>query len=236
MGNQVSLTLNNPQNNCILSALPEKEYQRFSADLKPVQLSFDEILLKPNQHSELLYFPTKGVVSLISVLDGNSTTEIGLIGREGMVGTLPFLGKGTSNSQSIVQSPGWAMQVEVGALQAEYDRRETLQKLLLDYALKLFNQVSQCSACNNHHTVQQRIARWLLMLDDRSDRETLLMTHQLLSKMLGVRRPGVTEIAKQLQRQEVIDYHRGKIKILDRPTLEQIACECYQILKDRSFI
>jgi CRP-like cAMP-binding protein len=126
------------------------------------------------------------------------------------------------------------MQVEVDALQAEYDRQETLQKLLLDYALKVFNQVSQCSACNNHHTVQQRIARWLLMLDDRSDQKTLFMTHQLLSKMLGVRRSGVSEIAKQLQRQEVIDYYRGKIKILDRPTLEQIACECYQILKDRS--
>jgi CRP-like cAMP-binding protein len=224
--------LNNPQNNHILSALPDKEYRRFSADLKPVQLTLNEILSKPNQPGELLYFPTKGVVSLVSVLDGNSTTEIGLIGREGMVGILPFLGKGTSKSQSIVQSPGWAMQVEVDALQAEYDRQETLQKLLLGYALKLFDQVSQCSACNNHHTVQQRIARWLLMLDDRSDQETLLMTHRLLSKMLGVRRTGVTEVAKELQRQEVIDYHRGKIKILDRPRLEQIACECYQILKD----
>jgi CRP-like cAMP-binding protein len=228
--------LNNPQNNHILSALPEKEYRRFSADLKPVQLSLDEVLLKPNQHSELLYFPTKGVVSLVLMLDGSSTTEIGLIGREGMVGILPFLGKGTCNSESIVQSPGWAMQVEVDALQAEYDRQETLPKLLLDYGLKLFNQVSQCSACNNHHTVQQRIARWLLMLDDRSDQKTLFMTHQLLSKMLGVRRSGVTEIARQLQRQEVIDYHRGKIKILDRPTLEQIACECYQILNARSSI
>lgn len=224
--------MNNPQNNRLLSALPDKEYQRFSADLKPVQLVLDEILLQPNQPSELFYFPTQGVVSLISVLDGSSTTEIGLIGREGMVGTLQFLGSGTTNSQSIVQSPGWAMEVELGALQAEYDRSETLSKLILGYALKLFNQVSQCSACNNHHTVQQRTARWLLMLDDRSDQETIFMTHQLLSKMLGVRRTGVTEVAREIQRQGIIDYHRGKIKILDRPALEKIACECYQILKD----
>lgn len=228
--------MNNPQNNHILSALPKKEYQRFSAYLEPVQLSLDEILLKPNQQGELLYFPTQGIVSLISVLDGNSTTEIGLMGQEGMVGTLQFLGKGTSNSQSIVQSPGWAMEVEVEALQAECDRGEALQKLLLRYALKLFNQVSQCSACNNHHTVQQRTARWLLMLDDRSDQETLLMTHQLLAKMLGVRRTGVTEVARKIQRQGIIDYHRGKIKILDRQALETIACECYQVLKDWSSI
>jgi CRP-like cAMP-binding protein len=228
--------LNNPQNNRLLSALPDKEYQRFSDDLKPVKLVLDKILLQPNQPSKLFYFPTKGVVSLISVLDGSSTTEIGLIGQEGMVGTLPFLGSGTTNSQSIVQSPGWAMEVELDALQAEYDRSETLPKLLLGYALKLFNQVSQCSACNNHHTVQQRIARWLLMLDDRSDQETIFMTQQLLSKMLGVRRTGVTEVAKEIRRQGIIDYHRGKIKILDRPALEKIACECYQILKDRPAI
>ena len=227
--------MNNPQSNYILSALPQKEYQRFSAYLEPVQLSLNNVLLKPDRQSELLYFPTKGIVSLVSVLNTSSTTEIGLIGREGMVGILPFLGKGTSHSESIVQSPGWAMKVEVEALQAECDRGEVLQKLLLRYALKLFNQVSQCSACNNHHTVQQRIARWLLMLDDRSE-GTLLMTHQLLAKMLGVRRTGVTEIAKQFQRQEIIDYHRGKIKILDRQALETIACECYQILKDWSSI
>ncbi len=228
--------MNNPQNNCILSALPEREYQRFSDCLEPVKLTLNEILLQPNQQSELLYFPTQGIVSLVSVIDGNSTTEIGLMGREGIVGIIPFLGKGVSHSQSIVQSPGWAMGVEADALQAEYDRGEMLQKLLLRYTLKLFNQVSQCSACNNHHTVQQRTARWLLMLDDRSDRETLFMTHQLLAKMLGVRRTGVTEVAKEFQRQGIIDYHRGKIKILDRQALETVACECYQVLKDWSSI
>ncbi|MDJ0589396.1 MAG: helix-turn-helix domain-containing protein [Pleurocapsa sp. MO_226.B13] len=115
-------------------------------------------------------------------------------------------------------------------LRAECDRNQKLQKLLLRYALKLFNQVSQTAACNNHHTVKQRTARWLLMLDDRSDEE-LHMTQQLLSQMLGVRRTGITEVASDLQRQGIIDYRRGKIRILDRPALETIACECYQVLK-----
>jgi CRP-like cAMP-binding protein len=232
VGKQVSCILKSPKHNYILSALPEKEYQRFSNYLEPVQLSFDQILLKPNQKIESLYFPTQGVVSLVLIMEDSSTTEIGLIGSEGMVGTLPFLGAGVSNSQSIVQSPGWAMRVDLEALQAEYERGEMLQKLLLRYALKLFNQVSQCSACNNHHTVKQRIARWLLMLDDRSDQKTLLMTHQLLSKMLGIRRPGVTEVAKEIQRQGIIDYQRGKIKIIDRSALETIACECYRVVKN----
>lgn len=232
VGKQVSFILNNPLNNSIISALPTKEYQRLKTFLEPVQLSLDEILLQPQQKSDSFYFPTQGVVSLISVMQDGSTTEIGLIGQDGMVGVLPFLGQGVSNSQSIVQAPGWAMRIELETLQAEYDRSQALQQLLLRYGLKLYNQVSQCAACNNHHTVQQRIARWLLMLDDRSDQKTLPMTQQLLSKMLGVRRTGVTEVAKEIKRRGIIDYHRGKIEILDRIALEEISCECYQVLKD----
>lgn len=216
--------------------MPRKEYQRIRNFLEPVQLTLDQVLLNPNQKSDLLYFPTQGIVSLISVMQDGSTTEIGLIGQEGMVGVLPFLGQGVSNSQSIVQAQGSAMRIETKALQTEYEQSLTLQKLMLRYALKLYNQVSQCAACNNHHTVKQRTARWLLMLDDRSEQETLLMTQKLLSKMLGVRRTGVTEVAKEIQRQGIIDYQRGKIQILDREALEKIACECYQVLKNWSSV
>ena len=235
MRTRISSILNNPQNNHILSALPLQDYQNLEEYLQPVELSLNEILSQPNQNHKTLYFPTQGIVSLMSVMANNSTTEIALIGKEGMVGTLPFLGEGVSNSQSIVKAQGWAMQIEAKALQEQCDRSNTLQKLLLRYALKLFNQVSQSAACNNHHTVKQRTARWLLMFDDRSDRETLLMTQQLLSQMLGVRRTGITEVAKELQRQKIIDYHRGKIKIINRKALEAVACECYQVLKDWSF-
>ena len=224
--------LNSPQNNHILSALPVQDYQRLEQYLQPIELSLNEVLCQPNQKSETFYFPTQGIVSLMYIMQDNSTTEIALIGREGMVGTLPFLGEGVAHSHSVVKAQGWAMKIEQEALKTECDRSQGLQKSLLRYALKLFNQVSQCAACNNHHSVKQRTARWLLMLDDRSDRETLLMTQQLISQMLGVRRTGITAVAKELQRQGIIDYHRGKIKIIQRQALEVVACECYQVLKD----
>ena len=199
--------------------------------LEPVSLSLDEILLEARQKCEYLYFPTQGVVSLVSVIDDASTTEIGPIGKEGMVGTLQFIGSGILNSQTVVQVKGTAMRIKTDVLRVEFEQSKTLQKLLLGYALKLFNQVSQGAACNNHHTVRQRTARWLLMLDDRSD-NTLFMTQRLLSKMLGVRRTGVTDVANEIKQQGIIDYQRGKITILDRKALEAIACQCYQLIKD----
>lgn len=223
--------MNYPKNNRILSSLPENNYQSLSRYLEPVQLYLNEVLLEANQEIQSLYFPTQGVVSSISVMQDGSTTEIALIGKEGMVGTIQFLGNGVLNNRTVVQANGTAMRIDAELLRMECARNSVLQTTLLHYGLKLFNQVSQCAACNNHHTVRQRTARWLLMLDDRYDGKTLSMTQQLLSKMLGVRRTGITEVAKEIQRQGVIEYHRGKIKILDRKALEIIACECYQVLK-----
>lgn len=219
--------------NRILSALPQQEYQHLQNSFELVQLSLGDILFKANQKIESIYFPTQGIVSLISTMQDGSTTEIGLIGNEGMVGTPQFLGDGTlASSRAEVQVKGIALRIDATALRIEYKRSELLQKLILQYSLNLFNQVSQCAACNNHHSVKQRTARWLIMLDDRRlKEETVLMTQQLLSKMLGVRRTGVTKIAKELQQQGIIDYHRGKIVILDREALKAIACECYQIVR-----
>ena len=222
--------MNSPKNNRILSALPKTEYQRIVKLIEPVDLTLNEILLKAGHKSELLHFPTKGVVSLISEMDDGSTTEIGLIGREGMVGTQQFLGNGMINSLTMVQVKGTAMRVESAVLQSEFDRSKVWQKLLLGYGLKLFNQVSQCAACNNHHSVEQRTARWLLMLDDRSE-NTLSMTQQLLAKMLGVRRTGVSEVANDFKQQGIISYQRGLITILDRQALEAVACQCYQLVR-----
>lgn len=226
--------MNNFQSNQILSALPQKEYQSLNAFLQPVQLSLNQVLSEPNQPIKSLYFPTLGIVSLISIMEDGSTTEIGLIGKEGMVGTPQFLGEGMLNSQALVQVEGTAMRIDLEVLYEEYQQCQILQKLLQRYSLKLFNQVSQCAACNNHHSVKQRIARWLLMIDDRSKDKTLLITQQLLARMLGVRRTGVTEVAKEIQQQGIIDYYRGKLRILDRQALEKVACECYQVLKDWS--
>ena len=224
--------MNKSKNNKILSKLSPQVYRRLSEHLEPVQLSLGEILLNPNQKVELLYFLTKGIVSLILVMQDGSTTEIGIIGKEGVVGIAQFLGKGVSHSRSLVQVKGAAMQIDAEVLREEFNRGGLLQELLLQYNFKLFNQISQVAACNNHHTIEQRIARWLLMLDDRKDTKTLFMTQELLSRMLGVRRTGVTQISNQIRQQGIIDYQRGKIRILDRPGLELIACECYQKLRE----
>lgn len=223
--------MNSPLKNHILSALPTNEYQRLSDRLEPFELVYNDVLLEPKQEPEWLYFPTAGVVSLVSILDGKSTTETGTIGFEGVVGVLPFLGRGVANNYSVVQIPGTAMRIEAEVLRQECDRSKILTKILLRYALELFNQVSQVAACNNHHTIEQRTARWLLMLDDRSNRPRIDMTHELLSKMLGVRRSGITETAQHMRQRSIINYHRGKIEIIDRQALEAIACECYQVLK-----
>lgn len=224
--------MNDPQKNYILSQLSSAEYQRLNDSLEPVQLSLDRVLIEADKQCDSVYFPTEGIVSLMSVMKDGSTTEIGLIGTEGMVGILPFLGKGTYSNRALVQLKGSAMRLDVETLRAEFDRGETLQELILSYALKLFDQVSQCAACNNQHTVKQKTARWLLMIDDRTETETFPMTQQLISRMLGVRRPGVTEAAVEIQRSGIISYYRGKMTIVDRPALEAIACECYQKLKN----
>ena len=223
--------MHNPKNNRILSALPEIEYQRLVPHLEPVELSFDQVLLEAKQQCDLVYFPLQGIVSLISIMENKSTTEIGLIGREGVVGTLQLLGEGICHSLSVVQVEGTAVRVKADVLRAELQQSLVLQRLLLRYALKLFNQVSQGAACNNHHSVKQRTARWLLMLDERSD-STLHMTQQLLSKMLGVRRTGISEVANEIKQRGIIEYRRGKITILDRQALETLACECYQLIRE----
>ena len=225
--------MNNSQANKLLSALPKKEYQNLTNLLEPVELCAGEVLLSSDEELEFVYFPLKGIVSLISQMSNGATTEIGLVGPEGMVGTLQFIAEGVSQNRSVVQIGGEAMRIEAEALRVEFERSKTLQKLLQQYSLKLFNQVSQVAACNNHHTIKQRTASWLLMLSDRYGKndKTLPMTHQLLSQMLGVRRTGITIAARQIQQRGIIDYKRGKIQILDRQALEKVACECYQILK-----
>ena len=225
--------MNNSQANKLLSALPKKEYQSLSNLLKPVELCAGEVLLSSDKELEFVYFPLEGIVSLISEMNNGATTEIGLVGPEGMVGTLQFIAEDVSQNRSVVQIGGEAMRIEAEAMRVEFERSKTLQKLLIQYSLKLFNQVSQVAACNNHHTIKQRTASWLLMLSDRygKNEKTLPMTHQLLSQMLGVRRTGITIAARQIQQRGIIDYKRGKIEILDRQALEKVACECYQILK-----
>lgn len=225
--------MNQYQDNRLLAALSAVEYQRLSSHLEPMPITLDRILIEAETEIESLYFPTQGVVSLVSIMQNGSTTEVGLIGREGMVGIFQFLGKGVTYNRAVVQIAGTAMRIDAKVLREEFERRELLSEMLLGYNLNLINQISQCSACNNHHSVKQRPARWLLMLADRSQDRKFIMTQNLLSKMLGIRRSGVSIVASELQQQGVINYSRGNIRILNRQALETIACECYQTIKNQ---
>ena len=226
--------MNQHQDNRLLAALPASEYQRFSSHLEPMPITLNQILIEVETEIESLYFPTQGVVSLVSTMQDGSTTEVGLIGREGMVGIFQFLGKRVTYNRAVVQVAGTAMRIDAEVLREEFERSKLLSEILHRYNLNLINQISLCSACNNHHSVKQKTARWLLMLDDRSNEHKFIMTQSLLSKMLGIRRSGVSEVAYELQQQKIINYSRGNIEILNRQALETVACECYQIIKNQA--
>ena len=233
VGKIVSSILTKPKDNRLLAALSASEYQRLSSHLEPMPITLDRVLIEAETEIASLYFPTQGVVSLVSIMQDGSTTEVGLIGREGMVGIFQFLGKGVTYNRAVVQVTGTAMRIDAEVLREEFERRELLSEMLLGYNLNLINQISQCSACNNHHSVKQRTARWLLMLDDRSNNRKFIMTQKLLSKMLGIRRSGVSVVAYELQQQKIISYSRGNIEILNRQALEAVTCECYQVIKNQ---
>lgn len=223
--------MNKPKNR-LLSALSPSAYRRIKDYLEPIKLFQGQILIESNQNVKLLYFITQGIVSLLVTMQDGSTTAIMTMGKEGVVGLPQFLGRGLSHSQAMVQVKGSGIKLNFSVARKEFERGESLQKLLLQYNLKLFKRVSQTAACNNHHTVRQRTARLLLIIGDRLERDTFQMTQQLLSQMLGVRRTGVTEVASEIKNSGLIDYQRGQITLLDRPALEEIACECYHIIQD----
>ncbi|MBE9042122.1 Crp/Fnr family transcriptional regulator [Oscillatoriales cyanobacterium LEGE 11467] len=217
--------------NQILAAIPDSEYQRLSPYLKPVTLTSGQVLTEPGEPVETVYFPERAMISLVSIMSDGSTTEIGLVGNEGMVGLSVVLGGGHTTSRSIVQIAGSAMQLRADVLRQEFDRAEKLQKLLLLYTQALLTQVSQSAACNRQHTTEERLARWLLSVHDCIQKDELPLTQEFIANMLGIRRSGVTVAAGILQQAGIIRYHRGHITILNQEDLEATACECYRLVQ-----
>jgi CRP-like cAMP-binding protein len=214
--------------NRLLAALPEEQYERLRPVMELVSLASSEILYKASTPIRYVYFPNNSVVSLISI--GGGTVEVGLVGREGMVGLPVFLGATTSPNQVIVQVADGAMRMKARALKDEIKRGGAMSGLLLRYTHALINQVSQTVVCNNLHTVEKRLCRWLLMVHDRVRSDHFLLTHEFISNMLGVRRAGVSIAARNLQQAGLIRYSHGKITILNRSRLEGTACGCYRIV------
>jgi CRP-like cAMP-binding protein len=218
--------------NQILAALPESEYLRIAPYLEEVSFFSGQVLQEPDELIREVYFPHKAMISLVSIMCDGSTTEVGLVGNEGMVGLPVILGGNSTTSRFIVQIPSTAIKLSAKILQQEFQRGEKLQQLLLLYTQALLTQVSQSAACNGQHNIEKRLARWLLSVQDCVLSNELPLTQEFIANMLGIRRSGVTLAAGILQQAELISYNRGHITILNQKGLETTACECYRLVQN----
>ena len=221
-----------PVANSLLAALPRKELRGLMDNLEVVALTYGEILYEPGKRIKYVYFPNDSLVSLLTLVDQHQALEVGLVGREGMVGIPLSLEISTSPVRALVQGSGTAMRMKAAPFLTVLRQSQALQRELHRYTYSLMAQITQTAACNRFHVVEARLARWLLMTHDRMQSSTFRLTQEFLSQMLGVRRVGVTKAARTLQQGKLISYSRGNIRILDREGLEAACCSCYAIIKD----
>ena len=213
--------------NGLLAALPRKSYEQLAPSLAPVVLEFGEVLYEPGKPMRDVYFPVNCLVSLLTLVEGHLALEVGMVGREGMVGVALALGIRESPMRALVQGGGPALRMGAARFGRELGRSAPLRRGVNRYIHALMAQISQTAGCNRFHHVEARLARWLLMTRDRMGVPQFRMTQDFLATMLGVRRVGVTQSASALQRRRLIEYHRGNIHILDERGLEAAACSCY---------
>ena len=217
--------------NRLLAALPAEEHARLLPHLESVSTRHKEIIYEANEPISHVYFPNSGVFSLLTVMEDGSVVEVGTVGNEGMLGLPVFLHADSAPNRVFVQVPGESLRMAAEVFKAEIGKGGTLPTLLHRYTQGFFNHLAQSAACNRLHSVDQRCARWLLMMHDRVDAHEFPITQEVLAQMLGVRRATVTVVARTLQQAGLIQYSRGRIMIVDRPGLEAASCECYRIIK-----
>ena len=219
-----------PRQNRLLAALPEPEFQQLAPTLEAVALTPGAALYESGRPQPYLYFPASGIVSLLYLLEDGASTEIAHTGREGVVGVSLFMGGGVTPSRAVVQIAGHGWRMRAAAMKRSFDRGEVLQGLLLRFTQALITQMTQTAVCNRHHAVDQQLCRWLLFALDRLGSSEVRMTQERIANLLGVRREGVTEAAGKLQEAQLIEYSRGRIRVLDRGALEARVCECYAVV------
>lgn len=221
----------NPHQNRLLAALPAAEFDRLSPHLELVPMLLGEMIYDPGEQLQHAYFPTSAIVSLHYVTESGATAESAGVGNEGVVGISLVTGGNTTSSSAVVHTMGHAYRLDRHILKREFNRAGSLQDLLLRYTQALITQMMQTAACTRHHSVEQQLCRWLLLTLDRSPSHVLVMTQELIARMLGVRREGITEYAGELQRAGLIQYRRGHITVIERSGLENRVCECYAVVK-----
>lgn len=231
--------LQNQLNNRLLLGLSSEAYRSLQSDLEIVSLAFKQVLFQPQEEIPYVYFPTSCLVSLLTVMTDGTAVEVGVVGNEGMAGIPLFLGTDISSFRAVIQIPGKAIRLKANVFRQAIARVDTLSPWIQRYINLLLIQISQTSACNSRHGVEQRCCRWLLMMHDSAADNRFELTQEFLAQMLCVRRASVTEVALKLQKMGLIQYNRGKMTIRDRQGLEAAACECYSLLRaerDRLFV
>jgi len=217
--------------NLLLAGLPSKDLALLAPHLKNVALQQGMILQEQGERIDQVYFPHDGIVSLLAVMQQGNAIEIATIGYEGAVGSLSGFGPRRSQTRAVVQVAGAASRISAARFRKAAQDSEAVCHIVVRYGEMLLMQVQQTAACNALHDVEARLSRWLLQARDRLESNTIGLTHEFLSQMLGVRRTTVTVVAHMLQQAGLIRYHRGKIEIVDRRGLEARACECYQAIR-----
>ena len=217
----------NGPGNYLVDLLPRRDRVRFLAACESVDLTLADVLCKPGKPTKYVYFPTEGFISLIAEVKGSPGVEVGMVGREGMLGVQLALGVATAPLHALVQGAGKALRIGTAAFKVELARSPALQSELNRYLYILMSQLAESAACVRFHQIGPRLARWLLMSQDRSQADSFDVTQEFLAYMLGVRRVGITSAAGALQRDGLISYHRGRLTVLNRKGLERAACVCY---------
>jgi CRP-like cAMP-binding protein len=217
-----------PAANALIAALPRRDREDFVAGCESVGLAFGEVLCTPGERVRRVYFPTHGFIALLTPGNECASLEVGLVGAEGMLGITLILGVDAAPLSAFVQGAGGALRMDADRFRRELRRSQPLQRALNRYLYVCMAQIAQSAACTYFHLLDERLARWLLMAHDRSGADEFRLTHELLARMLGVRRVGVTKAAGRLQRAGLIRYSRGHITVLSRAGLEAASCGCYR--------
>lgn len=221
-----------PKLNRMLASLPAKDYERLLPDLELVDMPLGWTMSESGDHVNYLHFPTSGIVSLIYSLEDGSSSETALVGNEGLVGISIFMGGESMPSSTEVQSPGHAYRLSRKLMKHEFSLGGQLQHVALLFTQALIAQTSQTAVCNQHHSLDQKMCRWLLMTLDRTSGNELVVTQEAIGRLLGVRRESVTQVLGQFQKDQLIERARGRITIPDRAKLEKRVCECYAVVQE----